>query len=135
MRRRVLSLGPRLLRAKTLFGDFMRACDKELVEMAKIIRSTMLRKLVQMSCRIYNSCKESTLEKIPSQILECLTDATQNTSSMFYTDLHMSEEFRLMSAKYMNCARKMVKSASVLPETMDDAIAYGPKAAFTFGWV
>ncbi|XP_075532020.1 uncharacterized protein LOC142564755 [Dermacentor variabilis] len=138
-------LGPRLLRAKSLFGDFMRTCKKELVEMATIIRSTRLRKVVQVACRVYNTCKESTLGKVRREdmaqaayldpIIECLYDATQNTSSTFYTDLQMPEEFRVVSAIYVNCSRKMAKSGSVLLETLDDGIAYGQKAVYAFGWV
>ncbi|XP_075532265.1 uncharacterized protein LOC142564939 isoform X2 [Dermacentor variabilis] len=130
---RLPPLGPRLLRAKSLFGDFMRTCNKELVEMANIIRSTRFRKVVQISCRMYNTCKESTWEKIPIQ------DMTQaefvEPSSEFYTDLKMPEEFRLGAANYMTCMHKMGMTLSVLPETMDDALAYGHKAIFAFGWV
>ncbi|XP_054934445.2 uncharacterized protein [Dermacentor andersoni] len=123
----------------------MRTCKKELVEMAKIIRSTRLSKMVQTGCRVYNTCKESTLGKVRSEdmtqaeflepLLECLSAAAQNTSSAFYTDLQMSEEFRLAAAKYMICVRKMGKAVSVLPETIDDALAYGHKAVFAFWWV
>ncbi|XP_070382740.1 uncharacterized protein [Dermacentor albipictus] len=64
-----------------------------------------------ISCRVYNTCKESTLDgmlsrnmtqaEIVGTVIECSNAASQNTSSTFYTYLNMSEEFRRGYAKYM----------------------------------
>ncbi|XP_075530602.1 uncharacterized protein LOC142563834 isoform X2 [Dermacentor variabilis] len=122
----------------------MRTCKKELVELAKSIHSAELRKALLVSCRVYNTCKESLLERMPIQdmtqvevlgpMAECLSAALQNTSSIFYTDLKSSEEFRRSSVKCVMCAQKMGRTVSVKPQVLDDAVAFGVKAILTYGW-
>ncbi|XP_070382739.1 uncharacterized protein [Dermacentor albipictus] len=117
-----------------------------------------------ISCRVYNTCKESTLDgmlsrcvltakggrkrrraasiapwnmtqaEIVGTVIECSNAASQNTSSTFYTYLNMSEEFRRGYAKYMICAGNLAKATSVQLQVLDDAVAFGHKVALSYGW-
>ncbi|KAL1421755.1 hypothetical protein MTO96_022804 [Rhipicephalus appendiculatus] len=139
--------GPRLMRAKVVFGDYMRLCSKELLEVAKNTPPTKVRKVILISCHMYNTCKEATLEKMnltefknttPEELIipifQCVHGAGQNLSSMYYTKLKMSDNFRKTAGNSMMCAMNMWKTKPITPEAMEDSITFGLKALLAFGW-
>ncbi|XP_070383319.1 uncharacterized protein [Dermacentor albipictus] len=76
--RQLPPFGPRLFRAKALFGQAMRSCSKEILAAAKMIPSEKLGKLLFFACRLYNTCKDSIPEKEPEQLVECFLSGVRN---------------------------------------------------------
>ncbi|KAL1421760.1 hypothetical protein MTO96_022809 [Rhipicephalus appendiculatus] len=66
--RQMPGIGPRLLSAKAVFGDVMRTCKKEIVELAKVVPSADVKRLVRGYCHYYNACKEMVMEEMHKSV-------------------------------------------------------------------
>ncbi|XP_049511217.1 uncharacterized protein LOC125939813 [Dermacentor silvarum] len=87
-------VGPRLLRAKALFGEGMRVCKKEIVAYANTIPSQKIRKILQASCSAFNTCKTLAQEDNLEPAYQCLVSQAQSTTSPSALWLNMSDEYR-----------------------------------------
>ncbi|XP_077492773.1 uncharacterized protein LOC144103928 isoform X3 [Amblyomma americanum] len=108
---RLPPFGPRLFRAKVLFGEAMRLCSKELLAVAKTIPPHKLNKLLVMSCMWYNKCKDAIQENTKEPFLDCI----------------------LVGVRYEGCLKALI-GPSVDRQAIDDAVAFARQAILTFGW-
>ncbi|XP_075726761.1 uncharacterized protein LOC142768636 [Rhipicephalus microplus] len=124
--------GPRLLRAKALFGNFMRDCKAELLDVAKAVPPQKVHEMAEMACRIYNACKPSVIETPPDVMYDCAYSVTQNVSHFTY--FGMPDQFQHIAKNYLACAQNSMKKYSVPLQTIDDVITVAYVAVHTFGW-
>ncbi|XP_077529418.1 uncharacterized protein LOC144141799 isoform X2 [Haemaphysalis longicornis] len=108
------SIGPRLFRAKALFGDAMRLCKSEILRFARKIPPEQLGKLLQYSCSRYNICKG-------------------NIEGYIGTPLNKMFSCLMQEIELKVCLRKFDTAVSDL-QTLDDTVAFARIAVLTYGW-
>ncbi|XP_077492774.1 uncharacterized protein LOC144103928 isoform X4 [Amblyomma americanum] len=107
---RLPPFGPRLFRAKVLFGEAMRLCSKELLAVAKTIPPHKLNKF-----------------------LDCILVGVRYESAPVYRDLKISLAFKQAAEKAVGCLKALI-GPSVDRQAIDDAVAFARQAILTFGW-
>ncbi|XP_077492772.1 uncharacterized protein LOC144103928 isoform X2 [Amblyomma americanum] len=130
---RLPPFGPRLFRAKVLFGEAMRLCSKELLAVAKTIPPHKLNKLLVMSCMWYNKCKDAIQENTKEPFLDCILVGVRYESAPVYRDLKISLAFKQAAEKAVGCLKALI-GPSVDRQAIDDAVAFARQAILTFGW-
>nr|XP_054934476.1 uncharacterized protein LOC129388366 [Dermacentor andersoni] len=105
-------VGPRLLRAKALFGDVMRMCKKEVLAYANCIPPQKLRHVVRIVCEIYNCCRPLGEDSNFKPMADCIVSKTLNQV----------------------CLAKVAKKSGWGLQTIDDSTAFGVKFVYSFGW-
>ncbi|KAL3215672.1 hypothetical protein MRX96_033515 [Rhipicephalus microplus] len=136
-RKKMPPLGPRLLRAKALFGNFMRECKDLIFAVAKAIPPPKVHEVTERGCRLYNACKPSTNEAQPDVLYDCLNlafaDAVR-TFTVISPPLPRGEEIQRAAQNYMVCGVGVAKKYSISLETLDDVMAVAYTAIHSFGW-
>ncbi|XP_070382711.1 uncharacterized protein [Dermacentor albipictus] len=127
-------VGPRLLRAKALFGDIMRTCKKEVLAYAKYIPPQKLRHVVPIVCEIYNCCRPLGEDSNIKPMVDCIVSKTRNQSSLLYTKVKLSPNFGNAARDSTVCLGKVAGKSGWGLQTIDDGAAVGVKFVYSFGW-
>ncbi|XP_075728413.1 uncharacterized protein LOC142769231 isoform X2 [Rhipicephalus microplus] len=114
--------GPRLLRAKALFGETIRACKKEFVAYAKEIPPEKLRHVLVMVCTQYHKCRS------------LITTEEFRTSSSHYMHLNFTKEYVNAANNTLTCVLNHISNSTLNVQAVDDATAFALKAVVNFGW-
>ncbi|XP_070383126.1 uncharacterized protein [Dermacentor albipictus] len=127
--------GPRLLKAKAVFGDVARSCGKEILAYVKNIRSEMVRKLVALTCNHYNSCRHTALDGSVQPVLECIITGFDNKSSLFYKHVNVTDALRVAAEELVNCTWKTgFSSRTITVQALDDFFTVARQGILTYGW-
>ncbi|XP_077529422.1 uncharacterized protein LOC144141800 isoform X2 [Haemaphysalis longicornis] len=108
--RQLPPIGPRLLRAKALFGEAVRACKNEMVQL---------------------------IRKIPPQHLgkmfPCFMKKVEDTGKFANTKFNLSESSLSDARNVLLCLQKQDTEKFDL-QTVDDIMAFGRMVILTYGW-
>ncbi|XP_075728341.1 uncharacterized protein LOC142769203 [Rhipicephalus microplus] len=126
--------GPRLMRAKALFGQMAQDCMKELVVYAKTIPPHKLQQVVKVSCAAYFSCMHLWDDNDRKPALDCITGIALNESSDLYAKLKLPREHGLAARDGLRCMYEVANKVGLKREAVDDAVAVGTKGMLSFGW-
>ncbi|KAL3216444.1 hypothetical protein MRX96_033087 [Rhipicephalus microplus] len=117
-----LAFGPRLLRAKALFGETIRTCKNEFVAYAKEIPPEKLRHVLVMVCTQYHKCRS------------LITTEEFRTSSSHYMHLNFTKEYVNAANNTLTCVLNHISNSTLNVQAVDDATAFALKAVVNFGW-
>ncbi|XP_075728412.1 uncharacterized protein LOC142769231 isoform X1 [Rhipicephalus microplus] len=126
--------GPRLLRAKALFGETIRACKKEFVAYAKEIPPEKLRHVLVMVCTQYHKCRSLITTEEFRTSHECLIQTVRNESSSHYMHLNFTKEYVNAANNTLTCVLNHISNSTLNVQAVDDATAFALKAVVNFGW-
>ncbi|XP_077529421.1 uncharacterized protein LOC144141800 isoform X1 [Haemaphysalis longicornis] len=134
--RQLPPIGPRLLRAKALFGEAVRACKNEMVQLIRKIPPQHLGKLVIFSCANYNACKDSLEANLRTPLIEmfpCFMKKVEDTGKFANTKFNLSESSLSDARNVLLCLQKQDTEKFDL-QTVDDIMAFGRMVILTYGW-
>ncbi|KAK8762933.1 hypothetical protein V5799_034459 [Amblyomma americanum] len=126
-------LGPRLFRAKALFGEAMKHCHGEFAAAAREFPSEKFRKFLHAFCQMLNVCKETIPEKTTELMNVCVQTHTKNRTGILYSEVGLSYSLGEKIQKIWNCFHEK-NMTSVPYEVTLDATTVGYFAALNFGW-
>ncbi|XP_077529419.1 uncharacterized protein LOC144141799 isoform X3 [Haemaphysalis longicornis] len=104
------SIGPRLFRAKALFGDAMRLCKSEILRFARKIPPEQLGKM-----------------------FSCLMQEIELKTNFATAKFNLSDSSGSDASNFLVCLRKFDTAVSDL-QTLDDTVAFARIAVLTYGW-
>ncbi|XP_077529416.1 uncharacterized protein LOC144141798 [Haemaphysalis longicornis] len=133
---RLPSIGPRLLKAKALFGEGMRHCKKEILKVVREVPAEQVAKLLRYSCSRYNACKDSFEERHGTPLIKmtaCLKKNLEDNKTFFTTKFNLSDTFVPDMIACMECVQKFDAMTTNL-QTMDDTVTVMKTAIMTYGW-
>nr|XP_054934004.1 uncharacterized protein LOC129388045 [Dermacentor andersoni] len=91
--------GPRLMKAKAVFGDIMRTCKKEILEYTKTVPPQKVHQVLAIVCSMYNACLPLAEEQNLKPVFDCGLSMMMNKSSTLYTKLDLPIEYTYAGEK------------------------------------
>ncbi|XP_077529414.1 uncharacterized protein LOC144141796 [Haemaphysalis longicornis] len=134
--RRPPPFGPRLLNAKTLLGNGIRLCEKELLKVVRKVPPEQVAKLLTYGCSRYNACKDSFDEKHGTPVIKitaCLIKELEDQRDFLTTKFNLSDSYVPDMILFMECLQKLDAAATNL-QTIDDTVTIFRMAIMAYGW-
>ncbi|XP_077529643.1 uncharacterized protein LOC144142110 [Haemaphysalis longicornis] len=125
-------VGPRQFSAKTMAGNVMRYCNKEILALARIMPPHKLRKTMTAFCEVVNACMDSLPEPTFGMVVDCYTESFLNESAAFYTKLHIPHTFGAAVNASSECLRRN-NLTSVPYQVAKDGLAFWRYAVLAYG--
>ncbi|XP_077529415.1 uncharacterized protein LOC144141797 [Haemaphysalis longicornis] len=133
---RLPSIGPRLLKAKTLFGEGVRLCKKEILKVVREVPAEQVAKLLRYSCSRYNACKDFFEDRHGTPLIKmtaCLIQDLKDNETFYRTKFNLSDTFVPDMIAFLGCVQKF-DAVTTDRQTMDDTMTVIRTTIMTYGW-